>query len=360
MGVQVTFGAGSLERIGEIASGLGFRETLLVCDPGLPGVRNRAATLLLSSGITVHLYDRFGVNPDSAMAEAGRAFAATTGVDSIVALGGGSALDVAKAINFLITNGGRMQDYRGYGKARTPLLPAIGVPTTAGTGSEAQSYCVIADAESHMKMACGDPSAAFRAVILDPDLTASAPKAVRAAAGIDAAAHVIETWVTTRRSPVSRLLSREAWRLIEPALLPCIEKEDGAAVRADMLLGAHLAGAAIEASMLGAAHACANPLTAQYGTAHGVALGILVPHVVRWNAEVVEAEYAELGGSRRVAKLIEDAAAAASFPSTLREIGATQEDIADLAMLAATQWTGTFNPRKLGTAGAADIYERAL
>ena len=360
MGTHVAFGAGALDRLGGMAADLGFRQTLLVSDPGLPGLRDRAASLLLKAGISVHLYNRFGVNPDSAMAEAGRAFASTLGVDSIVALGGGSALDAAKAINFLLTNGGRMEDYRGYGKARTPLLPAIGVPTTAGTGSEAQSYCVIADAESHMKMACGDPSAAFRAVILDPDLTASAPKAVRAAAGIDAAAHAIETWVTRRRSPVSRVLSREAWRLIEPALLPCIEREDGEAVRADMLIGAHLAGAAIEASMLGAAHACANPVTARYGTAHGVALGILVPHVVRWNAEVVGSDYEELGGSSRVAKLIEDAAVAAGFPSTLRELGAKQEDIPDLAMLAATQWTGTFNPRELGVAGASEIYRSAF
>jgi alcohol dehydrogenase len=361
MGVHVTFGAGSLDRAGEIAAALGFRNSLLVVDPGLhdTGIPARAVALLREAGLTTHLYDSFGPNPDSAMVDAGCAFAAPLGVDSIVALGGGSALDAAKAMNFLLRNGGRMQDYRGYGKVRRPLLPAMGIPTTAGTGSEAQSYCVIADAGTHMKMACGDPSAAFRAVILDPDLTASAPAAVRAAAGIDAAAHAIETFVSTRHSPVSRMLSLAAWNLIKPSLPRVIKNGGDAGNRADLMLGAHLAGAAIEASMLGAAHACANPLTARYGTVHGVALGILLPHVIHWNAEADKKMYEELGGTKRIASFIEKAAEAAGFPSTLKEIGAKREEIAELAQLAATQWTGTFNPREMGEAGAAEIYELA-
>ena len=114
------------------------------------------------------------------MARRGRAFAAPLRPDLIVAVGGGSSLDCAKAINFLLTNGGVMSDYRGYGKVEMPLLPMIGIPTTAGTGSEAQSYAVIADAATHMKMACGDPSAAFRVALLDPALTLSAPRVVTA------------------------------------------------------------------------------------------------------------------------------------------------------------------------------------
>ena len=362
MGVHVTFGAGTFERLGQLASELGFRNSLLVVDPGLheTAIPARAVDLLRKAELTTHLYDSFGSNPDSAMVEAGAAFASPLAVDSIVAIGGGSALDIAKGINFLLRNGGHIRDYRGYGKVLRPLRPAIGVPTTAGTGSEAQSYCVIADAETRMKMACGDPSAMFRAAILDPELTASAPAQVRAAAAIDAAAHAIETMVTKRQSPVSRILSAEAWTLIKHALPRVIKKGGNAKDRADLMLGAHLAGAAIEASMLGAAHACANPLTARYGTVHGVALGILLPHVIRWNAEADKKLYEPLGGAKRVAGFIEKAVETAGFPSTLREIGATREDIPELARLAATQWTGTFNPRELGEAGAAEIYTLAL
>lgn len=352
-------GRGTLSTLGTVARALGFRNTLLVVDPGLhaSGIPARAEALLAGVGIHVRVFDAFGPNPDSDTIETGRAFAAPLALDSIVALGGGSALDTAKGINFLVTNGGRMQDYRGYGKAVTPLLPSVGIPTTAGTGSEAQSYCVIADAATHMKMACGDPSAAFHAVILDPDLTRTAPKAVRAAAGIDAAAHVIETWVSTKHTDASRALSLRAWARIRDALLPSIESADDEAVRSAMLRGAYDAGAAIEASMLGAAHACSNPLTARYGTPHGVALGILVPHVVRWNAEVDAAQYDALGGASAVAALIERAALAAGFPSSLRALGAQRNDIPALAALAATQWTGTFNPRPFDAEGAAAIYE---
>ena len=136
------------------------------------------------------------------------------GVDSIVGLGGGSSLDCAKGINLLLTNGGAMADYRGYGRAAKAMLPMMAIPTTAGTGSEAQSYAVIADAETKLKMACGDPKAAFRIAVLDPQLTLSQPTAVTAAAGFDAIAHAVETAVTTRRNPVSALYSREAFQLL--------------------------------------------------------------------------------------------------------------------------------------------------
>ena len=130
------------------------------------------------------------------MVEAGRAFAAPLAIDSIIGLGGGSSMDCAKAINFVLTNGGRVQDYWGYAKASRPMLPMIGIPTTTGTGSEAQSYALISDAATHVKMACGDPKATFRVAILDPSLAISQPAAVRAAAGYDAISHAVETWVT--------------------------------------------------------------------------------------------------------------------------------------------------------------------
>src|SRR5438067_7861777 len=114
------------------------------------------------------------------MVEAGRAHAAACGVDAIVALGGGSSLDCAKGINFVLTNGGTMRDYWGFGKASRPMLPSIGIPTTAGTGSEAQSYALISDADTHGNMACGDAKASFRIAVLDPELTVSQPREVAA------------------------------------------------------------------------------------------------------------------------------------------------------------------------------------
>src|SRR5207302_2182385 len=136
--------------------------------------------------------------------------------DSIVAVGSGSNMDCAKGINILLSNGGRMADYRGFGKAAKPMLPSVGVPTTAGTGSEAQSYALITDEKTHLKMACGDKKAAFRVSILDPEVTISQPRAVTAVTGIDAVAHAVESFVCTKRNPVSHMCALSAFRYLEP------------------------------------------------------------------------------------------------------------------------------------------------
>jgi alcohol dehydrogenase len=175
--------------------------------------------LLHAAGIAAFRFHDFNANPDSRMVEAGRVFAAASRADAIVAIGGGSSLDCAKGINFVLTNGGHIRDYRGYGKAPRPMLPMIGVPTTAGTGSDAQSYAIISDADTHAKMACGDPKAAFRVAILDPMLTVTQPREVTAIAGFDAISHAVESYVTATRTPVSDLCAREAWRLLEPHYL---------------------------------------------------------------------------------------------------------------------------------------------
>src|SRR5207253_152869 len=147
---------------------------------------------------------------------------------------------------------------------------------------------------SHMKMACGDRKAAFRAAILDPEVTVSQPARVTAITGIDALSHALEAYVTTRRNRLAQMFAREAWRLLEPNLETALREPGNLEARGAMQLGAHFAGIAIENSMLGACHACANPLTAHYGLSHGVAIGILLPHVIRFNAEAAGALYGEL------------------------------------------------------------------
>ncbi len=365
---RVVFGPGASARLGELAAALGGTCALLVADRGMvqAGYVERAVQSLEAAGLGVTSFHAFGENPDSDMIAAGRDEAGRHGIDLIVGLGGGSSLDCAKGINFLVTNGGAIADYRGYGKASQPMLPMIGIPTTAGTGSEAQSYAVLSDARTHEKMACGAPGAAFRIAILDPELTLTAPPGVTAAAGMDAIAHAVETWVTTKRHALSDMYSREAWRLLSGSFPRVLTNPGDLDARAAMQLGAYFAGAAIEASMLGATHACANPLTKRYGTVHGVAIALLLPHVVRWNSGVAGPRYAELaavrGETARAEALIarlEDFAAAGGFPDGLRAAGIPERDLPDLAEEAARQWTGTFNPRPFDAAGALEIYSAA-
>lgn len=368
---RLIFGAGAIGQLSDVAKELGFRRTLLVADHGLvaSGHVDEAVTPLQQAGIEVIRYHDFEVNPDTRMVETGTAFVATQQIDSLIGLGGGSSMDCAKGINFLLTNGGRMADYRGYGNATQPMLPMIAIPTTAGTGSEAQSYALISDAETHVKMACGDPKAAFRVALLDPALTLSQPRSITATSGFDAIAHAVETYVTTKRTPLSEIFSREAWTLLEGNYERVLAQPDDLEARGAMQLGAFYAGVAIENSMLGATHACANPLTARYGTAHGAAIAMLLPSVVRWNERAAGDRYAtllklssvssdDLTPTEALARRLEALAAAGGLESDLSRF-VEKSDLAELAAEAAEQWTGTFNPRPFNKEGAMEVYSCA-
>ena len=372
---RLIFGAGAIERLGDVARELNFRRTLLVADRGLvaSGHVDEALEPLHKAAVEVFAFHDFETNPDTRMIARGCAYAAPLKIDSIIGLGGGSSLDCAKGINFLLTNGGRMQDYLGYGKATRPLLPMIGIPTTAGTGSEAQSYALISDAETHVKMACGDASAAFRVALLDPALTVSQPRSITAMSGFDAIAHAVETFVTTKRNALSEVFSREAWRLLERNYERVLSHPGDLEARGAMQMGAYFAGMAIESSMLGATHACANPLTRHFGTEHGAAIAMLLPSVVRWNGSVAGARYAELlnlsatngsatgvDPSGSLAQRLEQLATTGGLRVSLSAAGVPQSDLAMLAGEAAGQWTGSFNPRPFDRAGAMEVYERAF
>jgi alcohol dehydrogenase len=368
---RVVFGPGCLARLGELARELGGRRALLVTDPGLEaaGHPQRAVGNLQSTGLDVFVFDEVRENPTSVQVEVGAEFARDRGIDLIVAVGGGSAMDCAKGLNFLLTNGGRMADYKGFGKATKPMLPSIGIPTTAGTGSEAQSYALITDERTHIKMACGDKKAAFRVALLDPELTVSQPRGVTAVTGVDALAHAVESYVCTKRNAVSQALSLAAWRHLEPNFEAVLGDPVNLDARAAMQVGSHLAGAAIEAAMLGICHSCANPLTAHYGLTHGTAIGVLLPHVIRFNAPAAEGLYAELLSSTQplngapasevLARRIADLLAAADQPTRLRDCGVSETILPLLAVEASEQWTAQFNPRPVTEADLHAVYRAA-
>lgn len=371
---RVVFGSGSIRRLGELTRELGGQRVLLVTDHGLEaaGHETLAEESLRAAGLDVTLFDEVHPNPTTLEVDAGLAVARAANIDFIVGLGGGSSMDCAKGINFLLTNGGQIADYQGYGKATKPMLPMIAVPTTAGTGSEAQSYAIIANPHSHMKMACGDPQAAVRVAILDPDVTLTMPASVTAATGIDAISHAVESYVTTKRNPVSQLFSRQAWGLLNRGFLAVLHNPNNLEARAAMLLGAHLAGSAIENSMLGATHALANPLSAHFGIIHGVAIGILLPHVVRFNAPAASNLYADLAADASLCEPGDSSAAEclayhlqllterSGLPTKLSACHVTEQLFSTLADEAAVQWTGNFNPRPVDSAALLALYRGAL
>jgi len=366
---RVIYGQGTLAQLGRRVRELGGSRVLVVTDPGLEaaGHPTRALASLAEANLQAFVFDGVEENPTTEHVERGLAVASEHRIDFLVAIGGGSAMDCAKGINFLFTNGGRMQDYVGIGKAFKTMLPSLSVPTTAGTGSEAQSFALVADPRTHAKMACGDPKAAFRAAILDPEVTVSQPPRVTALTAIDAISHSIESFVCTRRNAVSRMYAAAAWRLLNRNIETVLRNPADLGARGAMQIGAHFAGAAIENSMLGACHACANPLTAHYGLTHGLAIGILLPHTIRFNAPVAAEDYALLLGNGAAEAIAGDSLAervqallgAAGLPTTLSACGIPRNILPDLADEAITQWTAGFNPRPVNRADLLRIYEMA-
>jgi alcohol dehydrogenase len=370
---RVVFGPGSLQRLGEVVREYGGSRVLLVTDPGLKAAGHplRARDVIARAGAEVFLFDAVEENPTTKHVGLCLDFAKRHAIDFLVAVGGGSSMDCAKGVNFLLTNGGQMADYKGFGLAKKPMLPSVGVPTTSGTGSEAQSYALIADEKSHIKMACGDRKAAFRAAILDPELTVSQPPQVTAVTGIDAITHAIESYVCTRRSLLSQALSREGWRLLSGSFERVLRSPKDLIARGQMQLGANFAGMAIENSMLGAAHASANPLTAHYGVTHGIAVGILLPHVIRLNVQVVGHLYGDLvheigllnGDGEAAGDVLADRVVGymqvAGLPTRLRDCGVSDGIFEVLADEACQQWTGKFNPRPVGEAEFLALYRAA-
>jgi len=364
------FGEGTISRLGALACDYKPRCVLVVSDRGIMEAGHDTAALnsLREAGLEVASFHDFSENPTSAMVDAGVQRAKEVKPDLLVGLGGGSSMDCCKGINFVYSCGGSIHDYHGVGKATCDMLPMIAIPTTAGTGSEAQSFALISDSKTHTKMACGDPRAACRVAILDPELTLTQPTAVSALTGIDAISHAIETYVTKRRNAISTTYSRRSFGMLAQGFSRVLTHPDDLEARSCMQLGACLAGMAIETSMLGAAHATANPLTAHHGITHGQAVGLMLPAVVRMNGVEHAPWYAELvrevepgvrveDAPERLATMLTKWLKEANLATSLEELSVPQEGIEQFTEDALKQWTGTFNPIPLDAKRVKDLYQ---
>ncbi|MGB6223630.1 iron-containing alcohol dehydrogenase [Haloferula sp.] len=359
---RILFGPGRLSELPDAVKSLGGTNILLVTDTGIvaAGHIRHATGLLRDAGLQVTTYQDTHVNPAESDIEACRAFAADVAPDLIIGFGGGSSMDTAKGCNFLLNNGGRMSDYHGYGHAEKPLLPFIAVPTTAGTGSECQSFAVVSRDGSHEKIACGDPKALAKIALLDPELTLSQPQKVATLTALDALSHALETAVCTKRNPISQAYSRQAFRLISSSIEAVITNTARINNRADMLLGAAMAGSAIENSMLGAAHALANPLTAFFDVPHGHAVALTLPHVIRFNAEDPESAATYDDFSRYLGEPLIDWLESIIASAKLPHLNIDPTRIPELTAAALPQWTGKFNPRPITKSDITALYQAAL
>ena len=368
---RIAFGSGMLAKLPEFLRDIGSVHPLLVTDKGIraAGHLDRTLSILEEAGFEVSVFDNVQENPTNACISSCKDFAAKVGIDSFIGLGGGSSMDTAKGCNFLLTNGGQMEDYHGYGKADKAMLPFIAIPTTSGTGSECQSYALVSDDETHVKMACGDAKALANVALLDPELTVSQPRRIAILTGLDALAHSVETAVCLSRNPISKIHSMEAFRLMARSIETVISGDAQLVDRSNMQMGAALAGLAIENSMLGASHASANPLTASYDVTHGHAVALMLPHVIRFNRKDAAAKEIYQFYERWIpnneqrwvdmADWFESLINAAGL-SNLAALGASESDVSKLANAATQQWTGRFNPLPVGQGEFEELYRNAL
>lgn len=346
---RVEYGAGAADRAGEEAKALGIKRALVVGDPGMRkvGAIDKLIDLLAKAGVATATFDKVEGNPKVANVEAGTKVFLDEGCDGLVAVGGGSPMDCAKAIGIVATNGGSIRDYEGLHKVTKPLPPIIAVPTTAGTASEVSMWSVITDPERHYKMSMASIFQAPKVALVDPLMTISMPAHITAATGMDALTHAIEAYVSRFQEPLSDVLAEEAIRLVSDSLRTAVVNGDDLEARDKMMKASMIAGIAFNNSGVGNAHALAMPLGGFYDVPHGVANAILLPPTMEFNLMACPqkfAKIAELMGectdglclmdkARRSVEAVRKLASDVRIP-TLRQVGIKDEHVTVIAKAA--------------------------
>jgi alcohol dehydrogenase class IV len=345
-GVATVFGCGAIEELPDAVSGIGQDRAFLVTDTGLAaaGIVGEIERILATAGINTATFDQVRANPTTEDLEAGRRAAREFGRAVVVAIGGGSVLDVAKGIALMAVNDGPASAFDHRNEPAHPGLPLIAVPTTAGTGSETNGFGVIEDPDADRKFYVGHESVAPRVAILDPRLTCGLPALQTAATGMDVLAHALESLSSKRSNPYADGLALQVVRMVSRFLPAAVRDGQDLEARAQMLLASHMAGLAFSTTGLGMGHALAHALSARLGTAHGVALAATLPHVLSFNLIVRTETYAQVAQAFGVHDASSDDHANAQaaidavrrlsldmgMPASLRELGCTEPGIATL------------------------------
>ena len=372
---SLRMGAGLAGELGQITRPICGDQVLLVTDPGMmaTGLVQQATDCLRAAGVEVTLFDQVQADPpEEIVLRAAQHARSATGV---IGFGGGSSLDVAKLAALLAASGQPLAEAYGIGNAQGPRLPLVLVPTTAGTGSEVTPISIVTTGASE-KMGVVSPLLLPDLALLDPELTLGLPAHVTAATGIDAMVHAIEAYasVNANNNPISRALAVEALRLMGRMLLRAVQKPDDLEARTGMLLGSMLAGQAFANSPVAAVHALAYPIGGHYKVPHGLSNALVLPHVLRFNAQVAPEAYAELlphvfpdlpamnvaDAAMKFAQSMADLSQACGLEQGLREMGIAREALPELARDAMNQTRLLVNnPRSVDEAAAMQIYEAA-
>lgn len=371
---RLTFGAGAVGKFPDLIAGFG-RRALVVSDPGIAktGILDRVLGFLRDAHVSSDAFTSVEPNPSVETVEAAHALYRKSDAEFVVAVGGGSSMDVAKVVAVLAAHGGGVRDYEGIGKVPGPVVPSVAIPTTAGTGSEVTVFAVITDRQRRFKMTIGSPFLVPQVAICDPELTISMPKPLTAATGMDALTHGIECFINTTPNPIAKALAMESIRLIGGALRTAYQRGSDLPARSTMLLGSTMAAMAFTRTRLGNVHAMSHPLGAFFDVPHGVANAILLPYVMAWNLRsclgtyppIADAMGEEVDGmpperaSERAVEAVQRLSRDVGIPEHLREVGVTKDAIPALATDAMKSGNVLVNPRPTTYDDIVHLFEKA-
>lgn len=367
-------GPGKAKATGDILTGMGAKKVMVIYDQGVKaaGIVDGILASIKDAGIAYTEYSEVLPNPPDYLVEKGLAIATDFGADALVAIGGGSSIDYAKAVNILLTNPPPFSKYDGVNLVQNPVKPLIAIPTTAGTASEVTGACVITDTVRKKKMVALGQNVGASIALIDPLLTVGLPPAITAATGMDALTHAVESYVSKWASVVSESLALTAVELISANLEKAVDNGQNIEARTNMIIGSMVAGMAFTNTDLGMSHAIAHPLGAHCNLAHGVANAIALPFVMEYNLEVVPGKMKNIAkamgldvdtlsdrdaGLKAIAR-VREISKNIKIP-TLSEAGVSREMFDILAEAALAEGAAITNPREITKEAVFSVLERA-
>lgn len=371
------FGEGALSNIPEVITKNHFNRVMIICDEGIEKAKILELVLqqVRKTNVECSVFSNVEANPTTETVEAGMHLLERFKPDLLIGVGGGSPIDVAKAISMLATNGGRITDYEGIDQFSNTPLPLLAIPTTAGTGSEVTVFTVITDTSTEYKLTVGGKSLAPNWAILDPSLTLTLPPALTAATGLDALVHAIESYTSTMANVLTETLALEAIRTIASNLRQAVFNGENSSARGAMLYGSLLAGIAFNNTRLGNVHAMSHPLSAIYNVPHGVANSVLLPHVMRFNLPAAPEKFANIAramgeyidpnqpimdNAYKAVIAVERLSQDIHIPKDFAEYNIRESDLVSMAEDAMKSGNILVNPRKTKIEDILSLYKQAI
>ncbi|MBT2727460.1 iron-containing alcohol dehydrogenase [Bacillus sp. ISL-75] len=371
---QIMFGLGVTDQLRKIIDEQNFKNVLIITDKGLvkTGLINQITRQL--DNINYSIYDQTQPNPTVTNCNDAVKLLHEIDADAVIAMGGGSSIDVAKAVCLLATNGGSIVEYEGIDTCDNELLPLIVIPTTAGTASEVTTFTVITDEVRQYKLTVGGIKLAPKWALVDPLVTLTLPKHITASTGLDALVHAIESYTSKMANSITKALAREAIRKISENLRQAVYNGDNIVARENMLMGSLLAGLAFNNTRLGNCHALSHPVSAIYGVAHGVANSILIPHIMEFNSLAVPELFSDIaddmGENLEGLTLMERAEAAVNavkklsrdigIPTTFAEFQIDESQLDRMVKDAMLSGNIAVNPRTTTYEDVIELYRKSI